>query len=90
VRVRAALAERPGAGITIEELELEAPRRGEVRVRLHAAGICQSDVHVLDGWMPEPFPLVLGHEGAGVVEAVGADVLRLRVRLLPGGPPQPL
>ena len=79
MRVRAAVAERPGAGITIEELELEAPRRGEVRVRMRAAGICQSDVHVLDGWMPEPFPLVLGHEGAGVVEAVGADVSRLRV-----------
>ena len=79
MRVRAAVAESPGAGITIAELDLEAPRRGEVLVRMRAAGICQSDVHVLDGWMPAPFPLVLGHEGAGVVEAIGADVSRLRV-----------
>ena len=67
MRVQAAVAEGPGAGITIEELDLEAPRRGEVLVRMRTAGICQSDVHVVDGWMPEPFPLVLGRGGTAVV-----------------------
>jgi S-(hydroxymethyl)glutathione dehydrogenase/alcohol dehydrogenase len=79
MKVRAAVAERAGAPITIEELELAPPRRGEVRVRMHAAAVCQSDVHIVDGWMPEPFPMVLGHEGAGVVEELGPDVARLRV-----------
>ena len=79
MRVRAAVADRPNGPITIEELELAAPRRGEVLVRMQAASICQSDVHIIDGWMPEPFPLVLGHEGSGVVEAVGPDVTRLKV-----------
>src|SRR5947209_2191964 len=78
MRVRAAVAERAGAAIIIEELDLAPPRRGEVLVRMHAASVCQSDVHIVDGWMPEPFPLVLGHEGAGVVEEVGPEVARLR------------
>lgn len=79
MRVRAAVIERAGEPIRIEELELAPPRHGEVLVRMRAAGICQSDVHIVDGWLPEPFPMVLGHEGAGVVEAVGPGVSRLRV-----------
>jgi S-(hydroxymethyl)glutathione dehydrogenase/alcohol dehydrogenase len=79
VRVRAAVVEKANSPIKIEELDLAPPRRGEVLVRMRAASICQSDVHVVDGWMPEPFPLVLGHEGAGIVEEVGPDVSRVKV-----------
>ncbi len=71
--VRAAVFSGPGA-VAVEELELEQPRRGEVLVRLGASGVCHSDLHVVDGDWPRPSPVVMGHEGAGVVEAVGEDV----------------
>lgn len=64
----------PGAPLTMEALTLEDPHRGEVMVRLGASGICHSDLHVRDGDWSAPTPLVLGHEGAGVVEAVGDGV----------------
>lgn len=57
-----------------DALELRAPRADEVVVRIHAAGLCHSDLSVLDGTIPFPTPVVLGHEGAGVVEEVGALV----------------
>jgi S-(hydroxymethyl)glutathione dehydrogenase / alcohol dehydrogenase len=71
--VRAAVFSGPGE-VAIEELELEEPRRGEVLVRLGASGVCHSDLHVVDGDWPRPAPVVMGHEGAGVIEAVGEDV----------------
>ena len=71
---RAAVFERPGTALSIEELTVEAPRPAEVLVRLGASGVCHSDLHVLDGEWETPVPLVLGHEGAGVVEAIGAGV----------------
>lgn len=58
----------------IEELDLEMPRSGEVLVEVHAVGICHTDIAVRDQWMPVPLPCVLGHEGAGVVLAVGDGV----------------
>lgn len=57
-----------------DDLGIRAPGPGEVLVRVRAAGLCHSDLSVLDGTIPFPVPVVLGHEGAGVVEAVGADV----------------
>ena len=71
--VRAAVFEGPGR-VSVEELELEAPRAHEVLVRLGASGVCHSDLHVVDGEWPRPTPVVMGHEGAGVVEAVGDGV----------------
>ena len=71
--VRAAVFDGPRA-VSIEELSLEAPRREEVLVRLGASGVCHSDLHVVDGEWPRPTPVVMGHEGAGVVEAVGEGV----------------
>jgi aryl-alcohol dehydrogenase len=56
------------------QLRLDDPRPDEVLVRVHATGICHTDVIYSDGSRPAPFPLVAGHEGAGVVEAVGAEV----------------
>ena len=58
------------------ELDLEGPHAGEVLVRLHASGVCHSDQNAIDGTAETPCPAVLGHEGAGVVEAVGAGVTR--------------
>lgn len=72
--VRAAVAERVGAPLKMRDLELDEPRAGEVRVRMVASGVCHTDAVVRDGMIPTPLPAVLGHEGAGVVEAVGPDV----------------
>ncbi|MFF4908454.1 Zn-dependent alcohol dehydrogenase [Streptomyces sp. NPDC001260] len=58
----------------VDDLEVRDPGPGEVRVALSAAGLCHSDLSVVDGTIPFPIPVVLGHEGAGVVEAVGAGV----------------
>jgi S-(hydroxymethyl)glutathione dehydrogenase/alcohol dehydrogenase len=63
----------------VERVELRAPGPGEARVRLHAAGVCHSDVGQADGEWSFPLPAVLGHEGAGVVEAIGAGVQGLEV-----------
>src|SRR5437879_11723294 len=60
--------------LRVEEVELEGPHTGEVLVRVEAAGVCHSDYHFMNGDLPIGLPCVLGHEGAGVVEAVGAGV----------------
>jgi S-(hydroxymethyl)glutathione dehydrogenase/alcohol dehydrogenase len=62
-----------------DDVEVRAPRQNEVRVRIVNAGLCHSDVSVLDGTIPFPTPAVLGHEGAGVVEEVGDAVAKVRV-----------
>lgn len=65
--------------LVVEELVLDEPRAGEVRVRMLASGVCHSDLHVRDGEWDRPGPVVLGHEGAGIVEAVGPAVDGLAV-----------
>jgi len=77
-RIRAAVLERPGGELTIEELELADPRRDEVLVRIEAAGVCHSDYHYLTGDLPSRMPVVPGHEGAGEVVAVGSEVTAVR------------
>jgi Zn-dependent alcohol dehydrogenase len=77
-RIRAAVLERPGGGLTIEELDLADPARDEVLVRIDAAGVCHSDYHYLTGDLPSRMPVVPGHEGAGEVVAVGAEVTAVR------------
>jgi S-(hydroxymethyl)glutathione dehydrogenase/alcohol dehydrogenase len=66
----------PGSPLTIEELELDPPGDGEVLVRMVASGVCHSDLHVVDGEWERPAGVVLGHEGAAVVEQLGAGVRR--------------
>lgn len=65
--------------LRIETVELAPPRSGEVVVRVVAAGLCHSDLSVIDGSRPRPMPMVLGHEAAGVVEALGPGVHELKV-----------
>jgi S-(hydroxymethyl)glutathione dehydrogenase/alcohol dehydrogenase len=71
--MRAVVLERPGSPTRVEELELREPRAGEVAVRIAASGVCHSDLHVRDGDWERPGPIILGHEGAGWVEAVGPE-----------------
>jgi S-(hydroxymethyl)glutathione dehydrogenase / alcohol dehydrogenase len=79
MQVRAAVAHRAGAPLTIERVDLEGPRAGEVLVEIKATGICHTDAYTLSGADPEGlFPAILGHEGAGIVVEVGAGVKSLR------------
>ena len=76
--VRAAVLEGEGK-IEVVPIEIEDPRPGEVLVAVTDCGVCHSDLSVVDGALPAPLPVVLGHEAAGVVEAVGPGVTRLAV-----------
>ncbi len=64
--------------IHVEELEFDAPGPGEVVVRIASAGLCHSDLSNLNGTIPKPTPLALGHEAAGIVEAIGAGVTQVQ------------
>lgn len=73
--VRAAVAHKAGAPLTIETVKLEGPKAGEVLVEIKATGICHTDEFTLSGADPEGiFPAILGHEGAGIVVEVGPGV----------------
>ena len=69
--MRAAVLRQPGLPLEVEDVELDAPRTGELAVRVEAAGVCHSDYHYMLGDIPCRLPVVLGHEGAGIVEALG-------------------
>jgi S-(hydroxymethyl)glutathione dehydrogenase / alcohol dehydrogenase len=77
--VRGAVLATVGHPVEIRDLDLVEPRAGEVRVRMLASGVCHSDLHVRDGEWDRPTPIVMGHEGAGRVEAVGPGVTTPRV-----------
>lgn len=72
--MRAAILEEVGKPLQIEDVDLAPPQRGEVRVKIGATGVCHSDLSLQNGTLPWPLPSVLGHEGAGEVIEVGADV----------------
>ncbi|CAN5199793.1 S-(hydroxymethyl)glutathione dehydrogenase/class III alcohol dehydrogenase [soil metagenome] len=78
MKTRAAVAWKSGSPLTIEEVDLQGPRAGEVLVEIKATGVCHTDYFTLSGADPEGiFPSILGHEGAGVVLEVGAGVTSL-------------
>ena len=77
--VRAAVLTTPREPIQLETLQLADPGPGEVRVRVEAAGVCHSDWHLATGATSHPLPAILGHEGAGIVEALGDGVTGLAV-----------
>jgi S-(hydroxymethyl)glutathione dehydrogenase/alcohol dehydrogenase len=72
--MKAAVLRSLHSPLTIEEIQIGRPGPREVLVRIKATGVCHSDLHVVEGALPNPLPMVLGHEPAGVVEMVGADV----------------
>jgi Zn-dependent alcohol dehydrogenase len=76
---KAVVARELGKPVVVEQIEIEAPRHGEVTIRLAACGVCHSDLSATNGTIPYPLPLVLGHEGAGIVTAVGEGVSRYAV-----------
>jgi S-(hydroxymethyl)glutathione dehydrogenase/alcohol dehydrogenase len=81
--MKAAVLEAQGEPLAIrEDVEIEDPRPGQVRVRVAHCGVCHSDLSIADGSFPSPVPIVLGHEAAGSVDAVGAGV----DHLAPGDP----
>ena len=80
MRTRGALLWGVGEPWSVEDIEIGEPRRGEVGVQLAAAGLCHSDHHLVTGSIPSAgFPVLGGHEGAGVITAVGPDVEHLAV-----------
>ncbi|MFZ5464477.1 MAG: alcohol dehydrogenase catalytic domain-containing protein, partial [Pseudomonadota bacterium] len=87
MKVRAAVLDTMGASLpytqsrplAIEELELDPPGPGEVLVKVAAAGLCHSDLSVINGDRPRPLPMALGHEAAGIVEELGPGVTDLRL-----------
>src|SRR5438132_7003626 len=79
MRIRAAVLERFGAPLEVQEVDLAEPKAGEALVRLVACGVCHTDLHTAAGADPSGYaPTVLGHEGAGVVERVGEGVSSVR------------
>ena len=80
MEVRAAVAHKAGEPLSIETVQLEGPKAGEVMVEVKATGICHTDEFTLSGADPEGiFPAILGHEGAGVVVEVGPEIGRAHV-----------
>lgn len=77
--MKAALFHGVGQPLTVEEVELDGPHRGEIRVRIAASGLCHSDYHVISGVYQAPVPAIMGHEAAGYITAVGEDVPDLKV-----------
>lgn len=81
--MRAAVLEAAGQPLVVrDDVEIDAPRAGQVRVRVTHCGVCHSDLSIVDGVFPSPTPIVLGHEAAGIVDAIGPDV----EGLAPGDP----
>jgi S-(hydroxymethyl)glutathione dehydrogenase/alcohol dehydrogenase len=79
MRMKAAVMHTPRQPLVIEDVELDAPHAGEVLVKMVASGVCHSDVHNYTGDLPvPPPPIVLGHEGGGIVQEVGPGVTRLK------------
>ena len=80
MKTRAAVARKAGEKLSLETVDLDGPRSGEVLVEIKATGICHTDEYTLSGADPEGlFPSILGHEGAGVVVEVGPNVTSLKV-----------
>ena len=79
MQVRAAVAHKAGAPLVVETVDLAGPKQGEVLVEIKATGICHTDEFTRSGADPEGlFPAILGHEGAGIVVDIGADVTSLK------------
>ena len=78
MKFRAAVLNRVNQPMTLDTLEMAPLAPTDVLVKMKASGLCHTDLEVIQGSLAYPLPIVLGHEGAGVVEAVGAEVTRVR------------
>lgn len=79
MKIKAAVAWKANEPLSIEEIDLEGPKKGEVLVKIIASGVCHTDAYTLSGTDPEGiFPVVLGHEGGGIVEEIGEGVTTLK------------
>uniref|UniRef100_A0A803W6K3 alcohol dehydrogenase n=1 Tax=Ficedula albicollis TaxID=59894 RepID=A0A803W6K3_FICAL len=78
IKCKAAVLWEVNKPFSIEEVEVAPPKEHEVRIKIMATGICRSDDHVITGALVEPFPIILGHEAAGVVESVGQGVTSVK------------
>jgi NDMA-dependent alcohol dehydrogenase len=78
MRMKAAVMYEPRKPMVVETVELDPPKAEEVLVKMVATGVCHSDVHVYMGDLTRPLPVILGHEGAGIVESVGPGVTRYK------------
>lgn len=79
MRIHAALLRQAQQPFSLESLELQPPKMGEVLIGMKAAGVCHSDWHIVSGATPHPMPVVAGHEGSGIVEAIGPGVTTVNV-----------
>ncbi len=78
VQIKAAVARGAGKDLSIETITLDEPRADEILVKVVATGVCHTDLVVMAGHLPTPMPVVLGHEGAGIVERVGSAVKKVQ------------
>jgi aryl-alcohol dehydrogenase len=78
MKITAAVARNHHAPLTLEQLDLEEPRDDEILVRIVATGLCHTDMAVVEAQLPTPMPVVLGHEGAGIVEKVGSRITKVQ------------
>lgn len=78
IKCRAAVAWTTNAPLSIEEVEVDPPKAGEVRIKIISSGVCGTDNHILEGKDKMPLPAILGHEGAGLVESVGQGVTTVK------------
>ena len=78
--MKAAIFYKPNSILPIEDINITSPLKGEVLVKLTAAGVCHSDYHFMTGMMiPPKSPFIMGHEGAGIIEEIGKDVQNIKV-----------
>lgn len=78
MRMKAAVLHEVQKPLVIEEIELDPPKAGEALIKMVATGVCHSDIHYFTGDVPRELPIILGHEGAGVVQEVGPGVTRVK------------
>ncbi len=78
MRITAAVAREHHAPLAIEDIEIAEPRDDEVLVRVVATGVCHTDMVIMEGMLPTPLPVVLGHEGSGIVEKVGKSITKVK------------
>ncbi len=76
--MKAAVFHGPRQPLTIEEVDIQPPKKGEVLIRIAASGLCATDLHFMEGFFPWPAPAILGHEAAGIVEEVGEGVTAVK------------